>query len=654
MLFFAQRIDATKTLMTDVKGTANHMVVSKVQAGALAEMIQSVNSVLTHEARAHLSCEAVTIEWFNTDHCTAVVAAFDRPGSGKKKERRDSQDYLNIHLYGHEHFWRALTSSENVATSKLQLVCNLGMALGLRLPSEHTMKWMTSLWLCTSHSIEALASLPEDAKGVYIVHVKKSWASMKAKSGTPTEWIHKLPCDPLDCCRDFPQTFVAMFPGGIKPVNPPPIDIHAVMAFDQTYGCRGGKTKTQSAVPGWMEAMAAPRLATSPKKEATGFEKMASQMMAHQTRILELVLGSGGSTGSMQPLRSMSSITDLLAIRAAASGQPTNQLALTDGSIDSQHASQIVRAGSVGLDSERDEVTPVKAEVTPGKAEAPSPAPVTADIEALLKSLSERKKSNAIKAASMKKPAAAADADDADEACGDQTAPARKRARVEEQALATVGTLALPGTKAKAKAKAKAAAPPTVDADAAGTDAAGKIPKAKANATGKSMAAAGPNVEAEVAAATPPKAPPKAKAKAKEKAKAAAPLIADNETAGTPPTANAKAKGRAKMAAVPEVAAEVAASPPQAKREAKASSNVSTDAKAKANAMVAKLTDDEKAAVSMNRRMGIAAQPWCAGRSERGVKVFGIQRHSRGMAKIRRLVCGEARLHPAGELCVRN
>ena len=590
--------------MTDVKGTANHMVVSKVQAGALADMIQSVNSVLTPEARAHLSCEAVTIEWFCTDHCTAVVAAFDRPGSGKKKERRDSQDYLNIHLYGHEHFWRALTSSENVATSKLQLVCNLGMALGLRLPSEHTMKWMTSLWLCTSHSIEALASLPEDAKGVYIVHVKKSWASMKAKSGTPTEWIQKLPCDPLDCCRDFPQTFGAMFPGGMKPVSPPPIDIHAVMAFDQTYGCRGGKTKTQSAVPGWMEAMAGPRLATSPKKESTSFDKMASQMMAQQTRLLELVLGSGGSTGSMQPLRSMSSITDLLASRAAASGQHTNQLALTDGSIDSQHASQIGRAGSVSLDSQRDEGTPVKAEVTPGKAEAPSPAPVTDDIEALLRSLSERKKSNAIKAASMKKPAAAADADDTDEACGEQTAPARKRARVEDQALATVGTLALPETKAKAKEKAKAAAPPIVDADAAG-----KIPKAKAKAKGKSMAAAGPHIETEVAAATPPKAPPKAKAKAKEKAKAAAPLIVDNETAGTPSTANAKAKGRAKMAAVPEVAAEVAASPPQDKREAKASSNVAIDAKAKANAMVAKLTDDEKAAVSMNRRMGIAAQP---------------------------------------------
>ena len=331
---------------------------------------------------------------------------------------------------------------------------------------------------------------------------------------------------------------------------------------------------------------------------------MASQMMAQQTRLLELVLGSGGSTGSMQPLRSMSSITDLLAIRAAASGQHTNQLALTDGSIDSQHASQIGRAGSVSLDSQRDEGTPVKAEVTPGKAEAPSPAPVTDDIEALLRSLSERKKSNAIKAASMKKPAAAADADDTDEACGEQTAPARKRARVEDQALATVGTLALPGTKAKAKEKAKAAAPPIVDADAAG-----KIPKAKAKAKGKSMAAAGPHIETEVAAATPPKAPPKAKAKAKEKAKAAAPLIVDNETAGTPPTANAKAKGSAKMAAVPEVAAEVAASPPQAKREAKASSNAATDAKAKANAMVAKLTDDEKAAVSMNRRMGIAAQP---------------------------------------------
>ena len=90
MLFFAQRIDATKSLMTDVKETATYMVVSKVQAGALADLTQSVNSVLTPEARAHLSCEAVNIEWFGPDHCTAVVAAFDRPGSGKKKERRDS------------------------------------------------------------------------------------------------------------------------------------------------------------------------------------------------------------------------------------------------------------------------------------------------------------------------------------------------------------------------------------------------------------------------------------------------------------------------------------------------------------------------------------------------------------------------------------
>ena len=147
-------------------------------------------------------------------------------------------------------------------------------------------------------------------------------------------------------------------------------------------------------------------MATSPKKEATGFEKMASQMMAHQTRILELVLGSGGSTGSMQPLRSMSSNTDLLAIRAAASGQPANQLALTDGSIDSQHASQIGRAGSVSLDSQRDEGTPVKDEVTPWKAEAPSPAPVTSDIEALLKSLSERKKKRRFFFSSRKKKSA--------------------------------------------------------------------------------------------------------------------------------------------------------------------------------------------------------------------------------------------------------
>lgn len=576
-VFLAQRIAATKTLMTDVKGTANHSVMSKVQAGALADMIKSVNSVLTPAARAHLSCEAVNIEWFCSDHCAAVVAAFDRPGSGKKKERRESQDYLNIHLYGHEHFWRALKSSENLAASKLQLVCNLGMALGLRLPSEHTIKWMTSLWLFNSHGYESLASLPEDAKGVYLTHVKKTWASMKLKSGTPIEWIPTLPSDPLDCCRDFPLTFAAMFPGHLKPL-PSQIDVHTVMAFDQSYGCRGGKSK-HSVAPAWPDTAAGSRLAASPDAPS-GFERMASQMMAQQSRILELVLGTGGGTGSMQPLRSMSSITDLLANRAAASGQSTGQLALTDGTVDSQHSSQIIK----NLDSQRDEMTPGKDELTPGKAEAPSPAapspaPVTGDIEALLASLAERKKSNATTAAAMKKPAAAADADDADESGGEQTAPAMKRARTEGQVVAKVEV------KAKAKGKAR--------------------------------------MEDPVVA--------KVETKAKAKGKAATSPVVESEPAGTPPKPKNKAKGTKKVAA-----AEVAASPPKAKTTAKGTAAVAAvpnDARAKAKATFDKLTDDEKASVSTNRRIGIAAQPWCSGSRECGVKFFCIQRHSRRMAK---------------------
>ena len=404
----------------------------------------------------------------------------------------------------------------------------------------------------------------------------------------------------------------------MKPL-PSQIDIHTVMAFDQSYGCRGGKSKPAVA-PAWLDTAAGPRLAASP--DATGFEKMASQMMAQQTRLLELVLGNGvgngGGTGSMQPLRSMSSITDLLANRAAASGQCTGQLALTDGSLESQHSSQVTR--TCNLDSQRAEVTPGKDELTPGKAEAPSPAPVTADIESLLESLAERKRSNAATAAAKKKPAAAADADDADESGGEQTAPAMKRSRTEDQVLAKV--------EAKANAKGKAAAQPT-------DDTAGELPAAKAKAKGRKKDAV-PKVEAEVVAVTPPKAPPKAKAKAKEKATAATPLIVESEPASTPPKAKAKAKGTAKVTPMPNVAAEVAASPPKAKAKVKgtaARAAVPNDARASAKATFDKLTDDEKASVSMSRRMGIAAQPWCSGSRECGVKFFCIQRHSRRMAK---------------------
>ena len=171
-----------------------------------------------------------------------VLQALMPPRTGTRAARRPSQDYQTLHEYGTAAFWRVMVDKSTNLTSKLELLLNLASHLGLRLPSEPCLKYLTSLWLVCSFSKDTLLAMSLTEKHTYYEHVKKSWATRRARCGSPKEWVTTLPSSVLEFSVKYPEIWRAMFVGGELPVAAA-IDLAMLMQFDQSYRCRGGATK---------------------------------------------------------------------------------------------------------------------------------------------------------------------------------------------------------------------------------------------------------------------------------------------------------------------------------------------------------------------------------------------------------------------------
>lgn len=109
--------------------------------------------------------------------------------------------------------------------------------LGLRTPSEPTIKWITSVWQVLSSSKASLALCTDVHKKSLLVHVKQQFKARLARLEDPVEWVPVLCETPSDLRRQFPKLFEAAFAGGLVP-GTARIDIQSVAAYDSSYGCR--------------------------------------------------------------------------------------------------------------------------------------------------------------------------------------------------------------------------------------------------------------------------------------------------------------------------------------------------------------------------------------------------------------------------------
>ncbi len=144
--------------------------------------------------------------------------------------------------YGTEEFWQDLLAP-SVTSVKLDLLLQLAVRLGLRTPSEPTLKFMTSWWLVASESTRELGRLTAAQKHTYLLHVKGQFHALAKLLPDPLEHLAQLPSDPLTLLRDHGAMFHNVFAEKATPVAPR-IQLGDVLEFNHSYGCRGGGRHT--------------------------------------------------------------------------------------------------------------------------------------------------------------------------------------------------------------------------------------------------------------------------------------------------------------------------------------------------------------------------------------------------------------------------
>ena len=318
------RLGAARCVLEDVAGKPAHATVSRLQADAMVSLLKEVT--LTDVEKADFAGMIVQMAWHNEEHSAKVLAglAGDSKTTDPARRRRNLQDFTAFVSYGHNHFWTT-TQSNTPMTSKLQFLCQHLLKLGLRTPSEHTLKLVCSFWVFQVHSPEVLATLTTQQKAAYLKHVKGAFDGLRRQSGDPAVWIDRLPCEPMMCLQEYPSIFNAIFARG-SPPGISPVDVAGVIALGQSYGCRGGVggVDGRNALPqvgiggaGSMSGKGELVQISPTRGTASSLERVASQMLGHmqqmaasQQRMFEVFM-SGGCGGPPTKLRALQSLETL-------------------------------------------------------------------------------------------------------------------------------------------------------------------------------------------------------------------------------------------------------------------------------------------------------------------------------------------------------
>ena len=323
MRFGPKESDSTARLMLDqYKNSQNYSTMSAVQASALADMLSTAE--LEPDRKLELLGLLVTVPWACDEHAHRVMeplASDDTAAAQRGKRRRALQDYKAFVHYFSESMWESLNDTAISPDAKLTCMLQFLVRLGLRLPTEHTVRLMASLWMMVSN--RSLDTIDTISRTMNFKHVKSTFDTLRLKCPDPVSWVVSLPMKPVELLRDFPSVYSVAFTGTVSPAAVPKINIDVLHAFDLSYSCRGGlKNMVQfgggTSLASFGSGPAMPVRAGSvcgpfgfqeqPPWMAASMQFMQS-MMNSQQRVIELISSSGAS-GSGGPVRSLAALED--------------------------------------------------------------------------------------------------------------------------------------------------------------------------------------------------------------------------------------------------------------------------------------------------------------------------------------------------------
>ena len=296
---FSHALVPIRLVLEDHVGSAAHAHMSKVQAAALVEVAAASSDVLSAEL-ADLSATATSIQWAGKD-IMVVLDAFSPPEKKPRARRRFQQDWTCVMAYGDESFWQTFEAAN--AEGKLQTLVNLAIRTGLRCPTEPTVKWLTAVWIASTHNDQQMANMNLVTKISNMVHVKTVCDAVRKKLPDPVQHLEQLPSDPMQLLAKHELLFKSAFAQGKVPIQPPATYCEQrVRLFNQSFGCRGGGKVaafgTRDDMAGQSRRALQVRESSPSRHGGSGIERIAgvvlkqmTTMADQQQRMMEMIVG---------------------------------------------------------------------------------------------------------------------------------------------------------------------------------------------------------------------------------------------------------------------------------------------------------------------------------------------------------------------------
>jgi hypothetical protein len=294
------RLFLSRMLLEEHKATPQiAKKLSELQAGAVAAMVAS--ATLSAAEQVELATLAVAVPWASEADVSRVLAAFSvesplPPG----KRRRSQQDYTMVHHFLTTGMWEAMMDPSTPADIKLTALLGHCVKLGMRCPTEPTVKWITSLWLVCSTDPVELGRLSVIDKAIKLKNVKMHFDSIRRRAADPPEWVGVLPSKPVEFLRDYHLLYKAAFPGEHSPA-PPGVSVETIVGFDMSYSCRGGMKASQLSLVSTTAPVSGASSSTATDLQHI-LMSFVNSMQANQQQMMQIMVQPPATTRTLNSL----------------------------------------------------------------------------------------------------------------------------------------------------------------------------------------------------------------------------------------------------------------------------------------------------------------------------------------------------------------
>ena len=215
-----------------------HLEISQLHKRATLELLYRARQVLNCETRALISGLVTNCKWW-PGHNKEVLGALVPPAAAMPpKLRRAFQDYtMNVLEYFSEEDWEYLGKDDNSSIGKLDFLIGSALDLSMRVPSEPSLKFLTSLWISMTNTTAESARMSSDQKFSCYQQLKANWTKRNRVAAEPPDWIEVLPL-PSKLRTDFKHTAEVFFAAHGDPPRRLPVNMHLLQALDASYSCR--------------------------------------------------------------------------------------------------------------------------------------------------------------------------------------------------------------------------------------------------------------------------------------------------------------------------------------------------------------------------------------------------------------------------------